>query len=140
MVEQTFVIKSLYVQNGLVIAVFGVLFFLLLRAILKKRFSLVFICCLWLVLFFWFFNSQFWGFSALTFKNERLYLRYGLCSIFKNESIPLRTGPKIESEFAGFPQYKHLYYLVIDNRRSMGVVKENKRILEEIVARLDKLN
>lgn len=138
MIEQNLVIKALYVQNGLMITIFGVIFFLILLGIWKKNFRFVGICSLWIVLFFWFFNSQFWGFSALTLKDERIYLRYGLCSIFKNKSVSTQIRPKIESDFSGFPQYKHLYFLVIGNYKSMGVEKENKEVLEEIIDRLEK--
>jgi hypothetical protein len=93
---------------------------------------------LWFILIFWFFNSQFWGFSALTQHDDTLTLHYGVLSLLKNESIPMNKTRSIESSFSGFPQYKRLYYLVIDERRSMGVEQRDKKNLEDILLQLDR--
>ena len=118
MTSQTFIIKSLYVQNSIMLISLGAVVFFLLHAVLKKRVKHILACSIWILIVLWFFNSQFFGFSTVSVSRGGVELNYGILS-FRNVSLPIDTSWKIETYFSGFKKMKKLCFLRIGNHRSM---------------------
>jgi hypothetical protein len=87
----------------------------------------VVVFCLWVLLILWFFNSPFFGFSAVSVSPSGIKLSYGILS-FRNDTLPLDSEWKLESHMAGIRRNKRLYFLSIGGRESMRVrgIKERK--------------
>jgi hypothetical protein len=139
MTPHTFFIKSLFVQNGIMLLSLGVVFFLLLRALRKrnKKHSAVFL--VWLFIILWFFNSPFFGYSAVTVGPGGIRLNYGILSL-RNTVLPLDSDWAIETSFSGVKKTKRLYALRIGDRRSMKVRwKSGHDLLQEIGTTIDRM-
>lgn len=132
MEPQTFVIKSLTVQNGIMLFSLGIVVFFLARALLKGRMKHVLVFALWVGIVLWFFNSPLFGFSTVTVEPKGIRVNYGILS-FRNTVLPLDTTWKIESSLTGIIKTNKLYYIRIGNHESMKVKgKEDIDLLHKI--------
>jgi len=136
----TFIIKSLYIQNTIMLFSLGLVAFFLLRALLKKRGKHVAVFSVWVFIVLWFFNSPFFGFSTVQVSSQYIRLNYGILS-FRNAVLPLNSPWKIETYFSGIRKNKRLYYITIAGHQSMKVrTREGTTRLEEIGAAIDNSN
>ena len=120
MTTTLFTIKSLLVQNTimiLAIAAAGLFFF---RALWKKKLRQVVVFLAWIFVIIWFFNSPFFGFSEVSISPGGIRLNYGLLS-FRNETVSFQTPWDIQSHMSGIRKTKRLYYLQVGDHRSMKV-------------------
>lgn len=117
---QTFVIKSLFVQNTIMLVALSVVLFFLFRSLIKRQGKHILLVSLWLLIVLWFFNSSFFGFSAVTVAPRGIRVNYGILS-FRNGWLPLDTPWKIEGYMGGIRRMEQLYYLKIDGQESMKV-------------------
>ena len=132
MVTETFVIKSLYIQNTIMLSFFGLVIFLLMHSILKKRQRYIAVFSIWLFLVLWFFNSPFFGFSAVSVSPKGIKISYGILS-FRNDLLPLNSEWKIETYMSGIKRNKRLYFISIGGRQSMKVrALREQHMLEKI--------
>ena len=130
MPSETFVIKSLYVQNTIMLTFLGLILSLLIHSILKKRRRHVVVFSLWVLLLLWFFNSPFFGFSVVSVGTGGIRLNYGILS-FRNDVLPLESEWRIETYMGGIKRNKRLYYISIGGRQSMRVRGMKDRLLLE---------
>jgi len=121
MIAQTFIIKSLYVQNMIMLFSLSIVVFLLTRSLLKKKLKHTIVFSVWVLIIFWFFNSPFFGFSVVSISPGGIQLNYGALSFKKNTVLPLDSPWKIETSFSGIRKMKKLYFLKIGDHRSMKV-------------------
>ncbi len=134
---QTFAIRSLYVQNTVMLFALGIVVSLLLHAIFRKKLINIVVLSLWVFIVFWFFNSAFFGFSQVSVTPNGIQLEYGILS-FKNSVLPLDSSWKIETYFGGIRKMKKLYFLKIAEHQSMKVRGSEKlNLLQEIGAAID---
>jgi hypothetical protein len=136
--SETFYIKSLYIQNTIMLFFMGVVVSLLVHSVFRKKLKRVIVFCLWVILVVWFFNSPFFGFSAVSVSPAGIKLNYGVLS-FRNDMLALESEWKIESYMAGIRRNRRLYFISIGGRESMRVrgVKERQG-LERIGERIDR--
>ena len=120
MAPDTFIFKSIYVQNTIMLFSLGVVVLLLVHSVIKKKLKHAIAFSIWVVIVIWFFNSPFFGFSAVSVTPERIYLNYGILSS-RNTALPLDSPWKIETYFGGIRKMKKLYFLSIADRESMKV-------------------
>lgn len=132
MEPQTFVIKSLTVQNSIMLLSLGIVVFFLARALLKGRMKHVLVFAVWVGIVLWFFNSPLFGFSTVTVAPTGIQVNYGILS-FRNTVLPLDTTWKIESSLTGIIKTNKIYYIRIGNHESMKVKgKEDVDLLHKI--------
>ena len=132
MATQIFVIKSLYIQNTIMLFVLGVVVFFLLYSLLKRKPKHLIASFVWIIIVVWFFNSPFFGFSAVTVEPEGIRLNYGVLS-FRNDLLPIDSPWKVETHLSGLRKMKKLYLIRIADRESMKVRrKEGLSLLEKI--------
>jgi len=120
METQTFVIKSLFVQNSIMLFSMGIVLFFLARSFLKKNAKHVVVFLVWLGIVVWFFNSSFFGFSKVTVNRKGIEIDYGILSLH-NTVLPLNTPWKIETSPTGILKISKLYYIRFGDRLSMKV-------------------
>jgi hypothetical protein len=130
MAEETFMIKSLFVQNAIMLMAFGLASSLLFYSIQKKRPKHIMVFSAWVLLVFWFFNSPLFGFSVVTVSERGIKIQYGILSI-RDGHLPLDSQWRVESTLSGIRKNKRLYQLAIENHRSMKVRGESDRLLLE---------
>ena len=136
---QIFIIKSLFIQNAIMLISLGVVFSLLIHAIIKKRRKHTAVFTIWLVLVLWFFNSTIFGFSAVSVGQDGIRLSYGILSL-RNDLLPLDSDWKVETYLSGIRKNKRLYFITIGGRQSMKVKREDKRrLLESIGKAIDRV-
>ncbi len=137
METETFIIKSIFVQNTIMLLSLGVVLFIFILSLKKKRQKSVVASLIWIGILFWFFNSSFFGFSAVSVNREGIRLNYGVLSL-RNDLLPLNSSWKVEQYFGGLRRMKRLHFLRIGNHESMkvrgGPAMKN---LEEIGAAID---
>jgi hypothetical protein len=121
MIPETFIIKSLVVQNMIMLFSLGIVVFLLVRSLVKKKTKHAIVFSVWVLIVFWFFNSPFFGFSKVYISPGGIQLNYGILSFKKNSVLPIDAPWKIETTFSGIRKTKRLYLLKIGNHRSMKV-------------------
>lgn len=132
MATQIFVIKSLYIQNTIMLFVLGVVVFFLVFSLVKKKPKHLIASFLWLIIAVWFFNSPFFGFSAVSVSPEGIRLNYGILSL-RNDLLPIDSPWKVETRFSGIRKMKKLYLIRIADRESMKVRRnEGLDLLEKI--------
>jgi hypothetical protein len=132
MATETHIIKSLYIQNAIMLSFLGVVVSFLIHSLLKKRPKHFVVFCVWLFIVVWFFNSPFFGFSAVAVSPEGIKLNYGVLS-FRNDRLPIDSEWEILSHMSGIRRNKKLYYISIGDRESMKVRgTKNLRLLEKI--------
>jgi hypothetical protein len=120
MEPQTFVIKSLVVQNGIMLFSAGIVLFFLGRAFVKKNATHVAVFLVWLGIVVWFFNSSFFGFSAVTVSGRGIAIDFGILS-FRNTVLPLSTPWKIQTTPSGLLKTSKLYFIRLGDYPSMKV-------------------
>ncbi len=137
MATQTFIIKSLPLQNGIMVVSLGIVMVLLGVALYRGRLKLAVAALLWTGGVLWFFNSPYFGFSAVSVGTEGIRLNYGILSI-RNDIFPLDSPYKIETVFSDIRKTKRVYLIRIGDRNSMRVSGEDGRsLLERIGAAIE---
>jgi hypothetical protein len=118
----------------------GIVVFLLVRSIAKKKTKHTIVFSFWVLIVFWFFNSPFFGFSAVSIGPGGIQLNYGILSIKKNTLLPLDSPWKIGTTFSGIRKTKKIYFLKIGDRKSMKVRGEKDiRLLQAIGRAVDEM-
>ena len=117
---ETFIIKSIYIQNTIMLWFLGLAISFLLYSILKKRRKHIVVSSIWVLLVLWFFNSPFFGFSAVSVSPEGIKLNYGILSI-RNEFLPIDSKWEVNTYLSGIRKNKKLYYIAIGGHQSMKV-------------------
>jgi len=120
MEPQAFVIKSLLVQNSIMLFSVGIVLFFLGRSFFKKKASHVAVFLVWLGIVVWFFNSPFFGFSKVIVSRRGIEVNYGILS-FRNTMLPLDTPWKIETSPSGILKTSKLYFIRFGDHTSMKV-------------------
>ena len=137
MTSETFIIKSLFVQNVIMLLFLGIVASLLVYSLLKMRPKQILVFSIWFVLVIWFFNSRFFGFSAVTVRPEGIKLNYGILS-FRNDMLHLNAQWKVETYMSGLRRTKRLYFLSIGDHHSMKVRGQEKfRLLQSVGKSID---
>ena len=86
----------------------------------------------WTIIVVWFFNSPFFGFSAVSVSPEGIRLNYGILSL-RNDLLPIDSQWKVETHLSGLRKMKKLYLIRIADRESMKVRRnEGLGLLEKI--------
>jgi len=117
---QIFVIKSLWVQNGIMLLALGLVVFFLLYSLSKKKPKHLLASIVWLAIVLWFFNSPFFGFSTVAVNPEGITVNYGILSL-KNEHLPITSPWKIITTPSGFRKLRKVHRIKIGNHESMKV-------------------
>lgn len=117
---ETFSIKSIYVQDLVMIVSFGLVVGLFISALLKRRTKQTIVFLIWIFVVLWFFNSSFFGFSEISIGPKGIDVSYGFLS-FKDTRLPVGSPWKIHTERGGLKKMKRLYSLEVHNHRSMRV-------------------
>ncbi len=139
MATETHIIKSLYVQNAIMLSFLGVVVSFLVHSLLKKRTKHIVVFCVWLFMVVWFFNSPFFGFSAVAVSPEGIRLNYGVLS-FRNDRLPIDSEWEILSHMSGIRRNKKLYYISIGDRESMKVRgAKDFRLLKKIGESIERM-
>lgn len=118
--EQKFIIKSLFVQNSIMLIALAVVIVLLASAFRKKNLRQMIAWSIWVLIVLWFFNSPFFGFSAVTVRPDGIRINYGILSV-RNTLLPPHTPWKVETYMGGIRRMKTLYYIQIGDHQSMKV-------------------
>ena len=139
MTAQAFIIKSLFVQNSIMLLSLGAVIFFLVFALVKKKPKHMVAAFIWLIIVIWFFNSPFFGFSTVTVSPAGIRLNYGILSL-RNDLLPPDSPWKIETHFSDIRKMKKVYLIRIADHASMKV-KGNKgqSLLEEIGGAIENL-
>ena len=139
MSEATFAIKSLYIQNAIMLFSLGVVLSLLLHSIYKRKKRHMVALIIWTFLVLWFFNSPFFGFSVVKVYPKGIHLDYGILSV-RNVDLPLQTKWEIKSYLSGIKKLKKLYAIQIGDRISMRVKGlDGYALLKEIGETIDEM-
>jgi hypothetical protein len=137
--SEIFIIKSLFVQNVIMLVSLGVVFCLLIHAIIKKKRKHMAVFAIWVILVLWFFNSTIFGFSAVSVGQHGIRLSYGILSL-RNDLLPIDSEWKVETYLSGIRKTKRLYFISIGGRQSMKVKGEDKRrLLQSIGNAIDRI-
>ncbi len=120
MAPLTFSIKSIAVQNAIMLLALGAVLSFIGFALTKKSPKHVVISLLWLAGVVLFFNSPLFGFSRVTISYDGIKIDYGILS-FRNTTVPITTPWKIESHISGIRRMKKVYTLRLGSHESMRV-------------------
>ena len=135
---EIFIIKSLFIQNMIMLACLGLVVSLFVLSVVKKRPKHTVVFLIWVFLVVWFFNSPFFGFSSVSVSPEGIRINYGILS-FRNDLLPLSSEWKIETTLSGLRRHKRLYFILIAGRESMKVKGDEKtRLLHRIGESIDR--
>jgi hypothetical protein len=135
MIPETFIIKSLVVQNMIMLFSLGIVVFLLGCSLVKKRAKSAIVFSIWVLIVFWFFNGPFFGFSAVYVSPGGIQLNYGILSFKKNTILPLDSPWKIETTLSGIRKTRKLYLLKIGDHQSMKVRGDKDFRLLQVIGR-----
>ncbi|UCF57541.1 MAG: hypothetical protein JSW15_03485 [Deltaproteobacteria bacterium] len=139
MTTETFIIKSLYIQNTIMLIFLGVVVSFLIHSLTKRKPKRIGVFTIWLFLVLWFFNSPFFGFSAVSVSPQGIKLNYGILS-FRNELLPVKSEWKVETSLSGIRKKKRLYFISIAGHQSMKVKGGDKlRLLQSIGKSIDRM-
>lgn len=130
MTTQVFIIKSLFIQNSIMLLSLGAVIFFVGFALIKRRPKHLTAALVWAALVVWFFNSPYFGFSAVSVGAEGIGLNYGVLS-FRNDLLPIDSPWKIETAFSDIRKMKKVYLIRIADRDSMRVRGNEGRLLLE---------
>jgi len=134
---QIFVIKSLWVQNSIMLFALGLVLFFILYSLIKKKPKHLMASVIWLAIVLWFFNSPFFGFSTVAVNPEGIKINYGIIS-FRNDRLPITTPWKIVTAPTGFRKLRKVHLIKIGNHESMKVRGiEDLDLLKSIGAAID---
>ncbi len=117
---QFFAIKSLVVQNSIMILALGVVLFFIVYSLSKKNLKYLLASLIWLVMVLWFFNSPFFGFSTVSVSREGIDVNYGILSL-KNDRLPIGSPWEIVTSPSGIRRLKKVHLIRIGDRESMKV-------------------
>jgi hypothetical protein len=132
MTTQAFIIKSLFVQNSIMLVSLGAVTFFLVLALVKKKPKHLMASLVWVAIVLWFFNSAYFGFSAVSVSSEGIRLNYGVLSM-RNDFLPIDSSWKIETAFSDIRKMKKVYFIRIGNCESMKVKgSKGRALLEQI--------
>ena len=138
MAEQTYLIKSLHVQNGIMLFSLGLVLLFFVWALVKRRPKHAIASLVWVGIVLWFFNSAYFGFSAITVGPAGIKLNYGILS-FRNDHFPIVSPWRIKTDFSDIRKLKRVYMLDISGRESMKVKgAEGLAHLKEIGRAIDR--
>ena len=137
MESQLFIIKSIYVQDGIMFLALSGLLFLLIKSILNKKIKVLIASVIWIVIVLWFFNTYF-GFSSVRVNPAGIELNYGVLST-RNTVLSINSNWKIENYLSGIRKSRRIFYIKIDDRDSMGVTGRHAKVLEEIGAAINEI-
>ena len=139
MSAQSFIIKSLFVQNSIMLLALGAVTSFLVYAIVRKKPKHLIASIIWIMIVLWFFNSPFFGFSAVSVGPEGIRLNYGVLSL-RNDLLPSDSSWKIETHFSDIRKMKKVYLIRIGNHESMKVRgNKGQHLLEEIGGTIENL-
>jgi len=130
MTTQVFIIKSLLIQNGIMLVSLGAVIAFFAFGFTKKKPRHLIAALVWAALVLWFFNSAYFGFSAVSVGAEGIRLNYGVLS-FRNDLLPIHSPWKIETDFSDIRKMKKVYLIRIGDRNSMRVRGNEGRLLLE---------
>ena len=134
---QIFIIKSLAVQNSIMLIALGVVLFFIFYSFSKKKSKYLLASLIWLVIVLWFFNSPFFGFSTVSISREGIDVNYGVLSL-KNDRLPIMSPWKIETIASGLRRMKKVYLMRIGDRENMKVRRgKGLDLLKDIGAVID---
>ena len=135
---QVFIIKSLLVQNTIMLISLGLVTAFLAAGIVKKRPKQIGVALLWVGIVVWFFNSAYFGFSAVTVGPQGIRVDYGILSL-QNDLLPIHSPWEVETAFSDIRKLKKVYAIKIGDRRSMRVRgADGRALLEGIGAAIDR--
>ncbi|MBW1788249.1 MAG: hypothetical protein JRK53_16765 [Deltaproteobacteria bacterium] len=138
MAPTLFTIKSLLVQNTIMLILMAAAALFFFRALWKKNLKQVVLFLAWIFAIVWFFNSPLFGFSEVSISPMGIRLNYGLMS-FRNATVSFQTPWEIQSYMSGIRRTKRLYYLQIGDHKSMKVRGlDGVSRLEEIGGAIDR--
>ncbi len=141
METETFFIRSLTVQNVIMGVIAIIIVGLLLRSVWKRNGNHMIAVLIWALVALWFFNSPFWGFSAVTVNPGGLKIHYGFLSVFRNKTLPVDTEWKIHFYLGGLRRMKKLCYFQLGNHQSLKVRGPDKlETLHALGAAIDSVN
>ena len=135
---QFFAIKSLAVQNTIMLFALGIVLIFLSYSLFKKKPKHLAASLVWLGIVLWFFNSPFFGFSTVSINRQGIELNYGVLSL-KNDLLPIMSPWKIEAVASGLRKMKKVYFIRIGDRESMKVRRgKGLDLLQNIGTAIDK--
>ena len=139
MTPQTFAIKSLFIQNAIMLFSLGAVGFLLVRSLIRRKPKHIGVFSIWVLIVIWFFNSPFFGFSVVRLSPSGIRLDYGVLS-FRNTILPIDSPWKVEMSLSGLRKTKRLYFLRIDDRASMKIQgKDDFEMLQKIGDEIERM-
>jgi len=134
----TFIIKSLFVQNGIMLVSLGTVLVFLAAALVRKRPKQLMAAVIWVGIVLWFFNSAYFGFSAVSVGREGIRVNYGILSL-RNDLLPIDSPWIIETAFSDIRKMKKVYFIRIGDHESMRVKgSEGSALLEKIGEAIEK--
>ena len=132
MTTQAFIIKSLFVQNSIMLVSLSAVTFFLVFALVKKKPKHLMASLVWVAIVLWFFNSAYFGFSAVSVGPEGIRLNYGVLSL-RNDLLSIDSPWKIETTFSDIRKMKKVYFIRIGDHDSMKVKgSKGRALLEQI--------
>jgi hypothetical protein len=132
MTLQVFIIKSLFVQNSIMLISLGAVVVFFAFALMKKKLKHLMAALVWAGIVLWFFNSAYFGFSAVSVGPEGIRLNYGVLSL-RNDLLPIDSPWEIDTAFSDIRKMKKVYFIRIGDRDSMRVRgDEGRALLEKI--------
>ena len=134
-----FTIKSMAVQNTIMLVALGVVIFFVAFAFVKRSPKHILVSFMWLIGVLGFFNSPLFGFSQVTVQPQGIKVEYGILSL-RNTVLPIDTPWEIKSHVSGIRRLKKVYTLKIGNHESMRVKsRKDIELLEEIGKTIDRM-
>ena len=135
----TFTIKSMIIQNAIMLFALGIVVCFVVLALIKKSSKHMLISFIWLIAVIWFFNSPLFGFSRVTVKPAGIKIEYGILS-FRNAVVRIDTPWEVESHVSGIRRMKRVYTLRIGQHESMRVKsRKDIELREEIGKTIDRM-
>lgn len=136
---EIFVIKSLNIQNAIMLTSLAAVVSLLVYSMVKRRPKHVMVFTVWVFLVLWFFNSPFFGFSTVSVSLEGIRLQYGILS-WRNVLLPPDSAWTVDTYLSGIRKNKRLHFISIAGRQSMKVKGEEKlQLLKRIGESIDRM-
>lgn len=139
MAPVTFTIKSMVVQNTIMLLALGVVLYFLVFAVRKRSSKHILVSFIWLIAVLGFFNSPLFGFSRVTIQPRGIKVEYGILSL-RNTFLPIDTPWEIKSHVSGIRRLKRVYTLNIGNHESMRVKsKKDVEMLKQIGETIERM-
>ncbi len=97
--------------------------YFLVYSLVKRKPKHLIASLVWMIIVVWFFNSPFFGFSAVSVSSEGIRLNYGVLSL-RNDLLPIDSQWKVETHLSGLRKMKKLYLIRIADHESMKVRRD----------------